>query len=396
MTLPEQSPGPESVPSPEPEPSGEAEQQAGEKLSLTKEGAEGAEAVEAPAAGTPVAGAGEAPAAGETPTAETPAAPAPTAVAAPPAPPVVPDPPLAPGAPGAPGGAPATGAWPGAWPPPAPPYGHPHPYAVPAPAKTSGMAVAALVTGVCGLLTSLTPLLGFVNIWWLIFAIPGLTAAGVLATLALSLGLIAWGHARRGRAGNGRMALTGSVLGGLAAVSVVTFVVIGLVNSYDYDKDVKDDDDRSWSAPARPEASPSPAKPEKKTLKFGETHRYADGVTISVSQPERYETHGQFTYGHKEGNIALRVEVTVVNGSDKQISLLSHMPDVKDAKGADVETIIDGYGATKPFTGTLLPGKQASTHYTYSVSPDGAKELQVEASAESGREDGLWVGVPAS
>ncbi|CAN5251915.1 hypothetical protein BH24ACT10_BH24ACT10_01640 [soil metagenome] len=107
-------------------------------------------------------------------------------------------------------GAPAYGQQPGA-----PAYGQ-QPYGQPAyetgrqgPPR-NGLGIAALVLGVLGLLTS-----------WLV-------VGGLLGIVAIVLGFIGRGRAKRGEATNGGMALAGIITGALA-VLVAALVVVGAV-----------------------------------------------------------------------------------------------------------------------------------------------------------------------
>ena len=117
----------------------------------------------------------------------------------PPPPPAAPPPP-----PGPP--PPSYGAYPGSYPPPPQqaPYGG---YAPPPPSSPqNGLGIAALVTAIIALLT----------------VIGGV----VLGVVAVILGFLGWGKAKRGEATNGGVAVAGIVLGFLSIVEAVA--VIGL------------------------------------------------------------------------------------------------------------------------------------------------------------------------
>ncbi|MCS0636204.1 DUF4190 domain-containing protein [Streptomyces sp. LP05-1] len=81
----------------------------------------------------------------------------------------------------------------------------------PAPVRGNGMAIAALVLGVIGLL-----------LFWSVFG------GVILGLLALILGIVGARRARGGRARHRGMAVAGIVLGALALIGSVVVAAIGL------------------------------------------------------------------------------------------------------------------------------------------------------------------------
>ncbi|MGZ5394324.1 MAG: DUF4190 domain-containing protein [Mycobacterium sp.] len=100
---------------------------------------------------------------------------------------------------------PSYGPYPGSYPPPpqASPYGG---YAPPPSAPQNGLAIASLVTAIIALLS--------------------VVGGVVLGVVAVILGFMGWGKAKRGEATNGGVAVAGIVLGFLSIIEAV--VVIGL------------------------------------------------------------------------------------------------------------------------------------------------------------------------
>jgi hypothetical protein len=99
---------------------------------------------------------------------------------------------------------PQYGAYPGGYPPPPPqPYAG---YAPPPTAPKNGLGIAALVVAIIGLFTVFGGL--------------------ILGVVAVILGFIGWGRAKRGEATNGGVAIAGIVLGFLGVI--VSIVAIGL------------------------------------------------------------------------------------------------------------------------------------------------------------------------
>lgn len=121
-----------------------------------------------------------------------------------PATPPPPPPSAPPPSPGAPP-PPSYGPYPGGYPPPpqASPYGG---YAPPPSAPQNGLGIASLVTAIIALLS----------------VVGGI----VLGVVAVILGFMGWGKAKRGQATNGGVAVAGIVLGFLSIIEAV--VVIGL------------------------------------------------------------------------------------------------------------------------------------------------------------------------
>ncbi len=97
-----------------------------------------------------------------------------------------------------------------------PPYGVAPGYATPPTRPSSGLAIAALVLGIIAVL-------GF----W----IPGVGIG--LGLIALIFGIVAWVKAGKGSAGGLGMAITGTILGGLALLGgiAVTIVTVWFVTT---------------------------------------------------------------------------------------------------------------------------------------------------------------------
>lgn len=94
------------------------------------------------------------------------------------------------------------------------PYGPPpgyDPYAPAAPAPRNGLGIAALVVGIVALALAWIPLVGFVGL------------------VAVVLGIIALSRVRRGLATNRGVSITGVVLGAVAVVAAIGWVVLLVV-----------------------------------------------------------------------------------------------------------------------------------------------------------------------
>jgi len=103
-------------------------------------------------------------------------------------------------------GSPGAGPYPGAYPPPPMPYGGDY-YPGITPPPRNGMGVAALVVAILALFGSCSVVGGI-----------------LLGVVAVILGFVGRGRAKRGEADNGAVATTGLVLGVLAIVVSIAFI----------------------------------------------------------------------------------------------------------------------------------------------------------------------------
>ncbi|AEW99175.1 DUF4190 domain-containing protein [Streptantibioticus cattleyicolor] len=254
------------------------------------------------------------------------------------------------------------------------PWGPPPPYPgplLPLTQPRNGLGVAALVVGIVGVFIGFVPFL-----FWF---------SGVLGVLGLVFGLVGVGRARNGTATNKGVAVAGSILGGVAVVMAIAGVVLSAIFLKHVAAKVRADEHRRIASAAP--ADPSADKP----LSFGRTRSYEDGVAVTVSQPHRYRL-GDIAVGHHKGDLAVQVEITIVNGGHKPLDINGTLPTMRDADGDETDVVYDGDGATKPFAGRLRPGEKAATTFTFSVSPDAADEVRVELSPDIEHDDATWSG----
>ncbi|WAL95153.1 DUF4190 domain-containing protein [Streptomyces sp. Je 1-369] len=242
-------------------------------------------------------------------------------------------------------------------PPPPPGWGQgPPPPSPPPPAQPlrNGLGVASLVLGIIGVLCGLVPLL-----FW---------ASGILAVLALVFGCVGIGRARRGQADNKGVAIWGTSLGGVAAI----LAVVGLVITVTV---VNDTVDELHGTGGKQESSAGKVS-RSDALRFGEAFTYDDGVKVTVSRPASYQP-GTYALGHAEGNKALTVKITVVNGSDESVDLDLTTVTFKDADGAEADQVYDG-DLPRELAGHLESGKQAVATYAVSLPGDASRTLDVQ------------------
>jgi len=148
--------------------------------------------------------------------------------------------------------------------------------------KTNGLAIAALVLGIVGVVAGVIPLLFFI--------------AWVLGVVAVVLGIIGRNNARQRGAGKGQ-ATAGAILGGIAVVLGVVGVII-IANVFSSTERAIDRATSSVPTPftAAPFTSATTSANSAKTFKVGDKVTYTDGSSIQVytyeqpASPGRYQT----------------------------------------------------------------------------------------------------------
>ncbi|MFE1173198.1 DUF4190 domain-containing protein [Streptomyces sp. NPDC058773] len=258
-----------------------------------------------------------------------------------------------------PPGAPAASPW--APYPPAP---------TPAPQSRNGMGLTALVLGIVGVVLGL-----LVILFWL---------SWLPALLAVVFGSIGLSQARRGRATNKGMALTGVVLGAAGLLVAAGGAVLTVTA-------VQKVADKARAEVADVKASAS-ASEKARHLAFGESYTFENGLKVTITEPKPY-IPDDYVLGHAKGNKAVQVTVRVVNTGTARVKVDTGLPEVSDADGASAELLIDGSGRQKVITGYVLPGKEAVGKYAFSLPPDAADRIEVEFSPDAMQwKDASWSG----
>ncbi|MFI1973803.1 DUF4352 domain-containing protein [Streptomyces wedmorensis] len=122
---------------------------------------------------------------------------------------------------------------------------------------------------------------------------------------------------------------------------------------------------------------PEPTEAEPAVLAFGATPTYEDGVKVTVSKPAPYRPDA-FAAGYEKGDTAVRVTITIVNGSGKAIDVTTALPDVRDAEGAQASAVFDGSRATEMFRGKVLPGKRVKAGFAFALPAGADGEVRLE------------------
>ncbi|MET8966760.1 hypothetical protein [Streptomyces hydrogenans] len=155
----------------------------------------------------------------------------------------------------------------------------------------------------------------------------------------------------------------------------------------------------STTPPAPPASTPretptTPPPAEQATgdlLPFGRTHRYASGVEVTVSVPERF-TPAQSSAGHKDGNIAVKVDVTVRNGSEERLKLVTVIVRGRDGDGRETAQIFDPEQVVMPLEGDLLPGRRTVAAYGFDLPAGAGSTLEVGVAVGFGADAVHWTG----
>lgn len=132
--------------------------------------------------------------------------------------------------------------------------------------------------------------------------------------------------------------------------------------------------------------------PADGVLAFGATHRYEDGVEVTVSAPVRF-TPSAVAVGHQAGHTAVTVQVTVRNGTDQRLELALVQVSARDGDGREASRIFDVEPALgSGLTGGLLSGRKAVAAYGFDVPQGKGVVLDVEVRIGFEMPSAFWGG----
>ncbi|MFI0710619.1 DUF4190 domain-containing protein [Streptomyces inhibens] len=221
-------------------------------------------------------------------------------------------------------------------------------------AARNGLGVAALILGIIGALSGIPMIL-----FWL---------AGPLGILALIFGLVGLSRVKKGQATNKGVAVTGTILGGLALIlAVVGIIVTVLAVNKAVDEVNKEFDKQSGSSS------------NIKDLGAGEAAKYNNGLQVTVSKPTPYTVDpSTMISGHVQGNKAYKVTVTLKNTGDKAATN-PVMSTEAEADGKKAEEVADDkHGILHhDWEKTLDPNESDSVEMVFDAPPS-AKELSIK------------------
>ena len=138
------------------------------------------------------------------------------------------------------------------------------------------------------------------------------------------------------------------------------------------------------SATASAEASSTEAADDGKTV-FGDTHTWADGLAITISEPEAFKPTASAAGVEGEGT-PIKFEVTVENGTAEPVP--AGMINMQSSSGgAEDQLIVDSQAGVEPASVDIRPGKTLSWTTAYMVNDPSDQAIQVtnmnDFSAES-------------
>ncbi|NQX12336.1 hypothetical protein HQQ80_11920 [Microbacteriaceae bacterium VKM Ac-2855] len=217
-------------------------------------------------------------------------------------------------------------------------------------APVSGLAITCIVLGGASLLALATPFKALAML-------PLGFAAVIIGVIALTLR-----HRPR------ILSLLGTIFGALAiAIGLASAVVIAAqLGAIDGIAGFGGIGETSEFGDLDPDDSVVLAPEESTVLRFGETHTYADGVTLSVAEPVAYVPSEAAISADQADQIALTF--TMTNGSS--IGLEPQILPTIASAGVEASEIIDVHPTVPidhgPMT-VLLPGKSATWTQAFSV-----------------------------
>ncbi|MFZ1382336.1 MAG: hypothetical protein WAS54_06055 [Scrofimicrobium sp.] len=109
---------------------------------------------------------------------------------------------------------------------------------------------------------------------------------------------------------------------------------------------------------------------------FGDTYTWDDGLAVTISQPTEF-TPSEYSAGAVEGQTALSYEVTLTNGTDKDVESVMIMLTVASG-GSEGSAIFDSNNGVEIPTSTILPGKSLTWTVAYSVADPADVQISVD------------------
>ena len=129
------------------------------------------------------------------------------------------------------------------------------------------------------------------------------------------------------------------------------------------------------SAPKAPKSAPADTPG---VAKVGGVFTYPDGLAVSVVSVSR----GAFRVGaagHKAGNVSVRVVVKFTNGTSAPVELGGTHAEVRTGEaGIKASAVFDYSQNIQGFSGTVAPGRSASTTVGFSVAPADLGRVDIE------------------
>ncbi|REK88991.1 DUF4352 domain-containing protein [Streptomyces inhibens] len=230
-------------------------------------------------------------------------------------------------------------------------------------AARNGLGVAALILGIIGALSGIPMVL-----FWL---------AGPLGILALIFGLVGLSRAKKGQATNKGVAVTGTILGGLAIILAIVGIIVTVLA---VNKAVDEINKQVESSSGQPKGGSGQSA---KDLGPGDTAKYNNGVEVTVSKATPYTVDpSTLVSGHTDGNKAYKLTVTIKNTGSKPFDkpLVQTKGRVNGKEAPEVDD--DKHGILHhDFGNSIRPGATANVELVFDAPPT-AKQLDVEVTPD--------------
>ena len=133
-----------------------------------------------------------------------------------------------------------------------------------------------------------------------------------------------------------------------------------------------------------PPATEEPPEESSDSTTIGKSTTYESGLVVSVTAAKVFSP-GDYASGLTTGHKAVKVTVTVTNGTGSTVDLSLVQVGLHYGKdGAPAEAVYaDGVGGMFPFEGSLPNGKKKSAYAAFSVPKAGLSLIVVEVTPDS-------------
>ncbi|MEU8956594.1 hypothetical protein AB0C93_20075 [Streptomyces sp. NPDC048518] len=139
-------------------------------------------------------------------------------------------------------------------------------------------------------------------------------------------------------------------------------------------------------------AAPPTAVAADKAGAWGDTKKWGDGLTITVSKPQKF-TPSPYAVGHEAKNQAVKWRITVHNGSEEPFQGVLMTVNVKSgADGENCAQIFDGDKIGTGIEGTVSPGSSGTAVFGFDVPRGQLNKVDLEVRPNLDDHGEHWVG----
>lgn len=238
-------------------------------------------------------------------------------------------------------------------------------------AQKNKVGLIALIVSIAGLVLGCIPFPQVMIFGWIVMF------AGFIT------GIVAVAQSGKTK-GTGIAAICTSVVG-----SIISLVIFFAVLAFAIVDDVSSD---SYSADGFSEyssASPSPSFATPAPLKLGETYKFEDGISVTVSEGKDFKP-SETAAGASDSTrkVFRKYKVTVKNDSLQSFKIKSSRISAK-AAGQDATSVFDSSANLNLPSGTVLPGKEYSFEAGFAMVKN--EDVSVEVSFNFERPEVIFV-----